>query len=759
MLGKLLKRLFKLNSFRVGLVATLVVVVSFLYGTFNFSGSFLKLLDKQWVDFILKERDPLPVHPALAIAVIDTESVDALGRWPWPRRAIAELVEALNEYEVRTMGFDVVFSEEEHLIRDDTLIPRIRRAVDTGSTTGRRVVRLLRDLDGEGDRRLARALRARDNVVLGYFFFGGGDQVSHLKETEIKRSAARIANSKIELQAGSLTRGTIPIGTVVESNIKLLHDTGMLSGYFNMQPDPEDGSVRRVHMLTEYKGDIYPSLSLQMLRNYLGVRQIQVDVTPETGVSGIHLGDTLIRTNYDGSVQVNYKGPSQTIPHISVKDIITRTVPKEDLKDKLVLIGATEVGIFDLRTTPVEVNYPGVEVHATLLENILTESYFHLDIFNDFITAIIIILLGIILSLILSKIKNIYSNILIAVFIIGYTVLHRYMVNSLLTWISYIFVVLDVVAVWLSITLYRFFVTDKDRRFIKGAFQQYLSPQVIDQLTNNPDLLKLGGERRVLTAFFSDVASFSTVSEGLDPVELVALLNEYLTQMTDIITANGGTIDKYEGDAIIAFFGAPIPYENHASRSCEVALAMQEKLADMRVQWKKEKRPELYMRIGMNTGPMVVGNMGSEKRFDYTMMGHSVNLASRLEGANKNYGTPICVSEFTYESAKGDFEFREIDLIRVVGINKPVRIYEVVARIGKLTPRQKQGYDAFAAGLAAYRQMQWDESRQHFQACQASIPADKASSAYIDRCQAYKTEPPVITKDQKWSGIFEASSK
>ena len=757
----MLKRLFSLNSFKVGLIATLVILVAFFYSSFTLEGSFLKLLDKQWVDFTLKRREVRSVDPAVVIAVVDTKSVDAYGRWPWPRKVIAQMISALNAYQVRTIGLDVVFSEPENLIRDQEIAANITQLANenlTSSAAGRRVVQLLNDADGNGDRLLARALAARDSVVLGYFFFGQKSEVAHLDQKEIQVSASYIAASNVKLRVGKFERGTIPTGAAVEPNIKALHDVVNLAGYFNIQPDIEDGIVRRVHLFTEYENEIYPALSLQSLRHYYGASNIRLQAAPEGGLLGVYLDDKFIRTNFDGSIQVNYKGPSQTIPHISVKDIIEGTVPPANLKDKLVLVGATEVGIFDLRATPVQANYPGVEIHATLIENLLTNSYFHLDILNDFISGVLILALGLLLSLLLPRMKNLYANLMVLSLLLGYSLLHRLMVNQLLSWTSYIFVLLVIFSVWISITLYRFFVTDKDRRFIRSAFQQYLSPEVIDQLSSNPDLLKLGGEERVMTAFFADVAGFSTISENMSPEELVGLLNEYLTKMTDTITENGGTVDKYEGDAIIAFFGAPIPYTDHAIRGCSVALKMQAQLAELRQKWKSEDRPELYVRIGLNSGPMVVGNMGSEKRFDYTMIGNAVNLASRLEGANKNYGSPICVSEFTYEAAKDHFEFRELDLIRVVGIQQPVHIYQVVAKTGDATPAQKEGIQSFAQGLSAYRQQKWDEAALYFNACKQQLVDDSPSDVYLQRCQEYKASPPALS-GESWDGVFVATSK
>ncbi len=761
----MLKRLFALSDIKVSLFITLGVMLTFFFNTsiFDANNSFLNLIDKKWVDFILNERDEQPVAPEVAIAVIDTKSVDLYGRWPWPRERMAQMMDALNEYGVRTVGFDIVFSEPEHN-EGSLALGRVQRLFrDLGVPDSRgvqnlreEIVKLRKNLDGDG--KLASSISKKDNVVLGYFFFGSEGEVSHLGDEEKNIGFKRLAGQEINLVRGALPRYALPPGHAPETNIGSISNNSKSHGFFNMTPDREDGTVRRVHLLYNANDSIYPSLDLRILQHFLGAKQLIVDADPEAGILGIQVGEKYIYTSNDGSIQLNYKGPSRTFPHYSIYDIIERKVPKDALKDKIVLIGPTEVGIYDLRTTPVEVAYPGVEVHATLLDNLITDSYFRLDFANDLSTIILIIVLGIGLGWVLPKMKNIYSFLLLAVLVGFYTYIHQWMVNHWLTWTSYIYVVMVMVMVWTGVTLYRFFVTDKDRRFIKGAFQQYLSPQVIEQLTENPDLLKLGGERRVLTAFFSDIQGFSTISEQMEPEDLVHLLNQYLTEMSDIITDYGGTVDKYEGDAIIAFFGAPIPFEDHAVKACYVTLEMQKRLGELREIWKSEGLPEILMRIGLNTGPMIVGNMGSQKRFDYTMMGNSVNLAARLEGANKNYKMYNCISEYTYAAAKDSIETREVDLIRVLGINAPVQIYELVARKGELNPEQQAGFKHFKQGLALYRQQDWDHAINAFKACCQNLPDDPPAKVYIQRCLTYRQSPPV-PKGQVWDGVFSATSK
>ena len=761
----MLKKFFALSGFKVALLATLFIMGLFIFNNYvSLSGSFLNLMDKKWVDFIVKEREVQPHTSEVVIATIDTKSVDKYGRWPWPREIMSKMVDAMNDhYEVATIGFDIVFSEPEHITGLEVLQNSRAQFASLTQNGNNQAGQFLKYLDDslanlDGDAKFGRSLKKKPSSVLGYFFFSAGSELEHLKEEEIIASAERISGSEVSLIQGVVPSWAVPQGQVVESNIQKIYAGGAYSGFFNMRPDSEDGTVRRVHLLMGYEENIFPSLDLQILRHYYGADNIQVIAEEDFGIAAIQVGEKVIFPNFDGSIMLNYKGGIGTFPHYSVFDIIEGLVPKEALQDKIVLIGATEVGIFDLRTTPVSVAYPGVEVHATLLDNILTDSYFQLTDINDMFSLLLILGFGLLLGITLPNLASIYGTVLAVVLVGVYMAVHRWMVMDLRTWTSAIYPALVIISVWGLVTLFRFLVTDRDKRFIKGAFQQYLSPDVINQLMDDPHMLKLGGERREMTAFFSGVQGFSTISEQLEPEELVQLLNVYLTEMSNIAMSYGATIDKYEGDAIISFVGAPMPYEDHALRACQLSLDMQAKLAEMRDGWRAEGKHELLQRIGLNSGPMVVGNMGSENRFDYTMMGNAVNLAARLEGANKNYGTFTMCSEFTYEPTKEHIEYRELDLIRVMGINTPVRIYELLGRKGDLTEELTKGVAYFAKGLELYRGQQWDEAIKYLNAVFKFIPDDPPSKEFISRSQRFKESPPV-PEGEEWDGVFTASSK
>jgi class 3 adenylate cyclase/CHASE2 domain-containing sensor protein len=426
----------------------------------------------------------------------------------------------------------------------------------------------------------------------------------------------------------------------------------------------------------------------------------------------------------------------------------------DDLHGGVFFYGLTAEGTHDLNPMPFNPRYPMVGAIANVFNTIVTD---------QFITPLavvwkfpVFIVIGLLAGFILSSRTTIRGSLFTMLFLIAYLLFAYWIFVDRRVWIDIvgptgIIVMSDAGIIW-----YKFNTAEKKRRFIKNAFEHYMNPNVVAAIAKNPDMLELGGKEMELTAFFSDVAGFTTISEQLTAPQLVELLNEYLTAMTDIILKYDGLLDKYEGDAIMAVFGAPIHYSDHASKACFVALEMQAELKRIREQWKGEGKPELHARIGINSGMMVVGNMGSKTRFDYTVMGDAVNVASRLEGVNKQYSTYIMISEFTYALCKDDVRVREIDLIRVKGKAKPVTIYEVLARsTEKLTDDLVQAVQAYEAGLQAYRQRNWKDAMSAFEQALAARPDDGPSLTYLNRCKAYVTAPPPAD----WDGVYIMTTK
>jgi adenylate cyclase len=419
----------------------------------------------------------------------------------------------------------------------------------------------------------------------------------------------------------------------------------------------------------------------------------------------------------------------------------------------MVFVGFTAPGLFDLKPTPVSSVTPGMSVHATLLANLL-----HRD-FRVRISPRLALGLALVLALAMSVTVLLVPGLWqLALLLLAYGGALAFLVfisfrNNL--WMDGVLLASSLGLSFAVSTVFSYATEGRQKRQIKQAFSHYMSDLLIQDVLKHPEKLRLGGEKRVLTVFFSDLAGFTSMSEKLTPEEVVTLLNRYLTAMTDIILASGGIIDKYEGDAIMAFWGAPLPQEDHAARGCLAALENQARLAELREEFIRTGLPPVFARIGLNTGEMIIGNLGSSQRFDFTVIGDSVNLASRLEGAGKEYGTAILISEETYRQAQAAVEVRELDLLQVKGKQLPVRIYELIAKKGGLDPGQERICELFAEGLSLYRKQEWDEAVRRFQQVLELKPEDGPAKTFIRRCQSYKGNPP----GPGWDGVYRLTTK
>jgi len=480
-----------------------------------------------------------------------------------------------------------------------------------------------------------------------------------------------------------------------------------------------------------------------------------------------------------GHYQINYKGRyntaevNRTFQHLSYYDITKNRVDPGLFQGKIFILGSAAPALFDFVTAPHEENYPGVLTHATILQNILNDDF--LVTLQERYQQIIVVMLALVCLLIGLYVKS-YIAIAIAFLMMGgygFIAFHYFEQGIYIGASKQIFTILltNIIAL-----IVQFYFETKEKRFLGNAFKQYISPELIDEMVNNEIMPTLGGSKSNITAYFTDIASFSTFSEKIgDPSKLVELLNEYLTAMTDTLLGNKGTLDKYEGDAIIAFFGAPMPLPNHAQSACDSAVDMQNKLMDLRKKWASEgdKWPkvvhDMHMRIGINSGDIVTGNMGSTMRKNYTMMGDAVNLAARLESAAKQYGAYIQISEDTQKHLdEGRFIYRSLDTIRVIGKSQPVKTFELLAKPGCENEGQlNKLVEIWEQARNAYLAMEWDKAKELFTECldyephhPDRDPGSKTtpSHVYIKRCEAYKLQPPVAP-GETWDGVFTATEK
>ncbi|HOP30461.1 MAG TPA: CHASE2 domain-containing protein [Spirochaetota bacterium] len=435
---------------------------------------------------------------------------------------------------------------------------------------------------------------------------------------------------------------------------------------------------------------------------------------------------------------------------IKAVELVIRT---EALKGKIAIIGLTATGTHDIASIPLHNEYPGVGTYHNTINTIINREFIKKP--GGIFTFILILVTAAVSGLIMQRLASRRS---LAVAIVGFFVINLlslYLFAFHNVWIEQLGLNLALIIPSIVIVSIKLVSEESQKRFIKGAFSRYIAPDVIEQIMEHPESLELGGENRRITTFFSDVAGFSTISEKLTPPELVKLLNEYLSEMTDIIISHGGTIDKYEGDAIMAFYGAPHPYVDHELRACLAAIDMKKRLRELQEHWRNIGQHELFVRMGMNTGMAVVGNMGSRMRMDYTAMGDSVNLASRLEGANKVYGTTAMISENTYNAVKEHVETRRLDFLRVVGKTEPIGIFELLGMKGSLPQKVYDALEHYNKGMDYFRERQWKRAMNAFHDALKILPDDGPSKTYVKRCEEFMKKPP----SQKWDGVYTMKSK
>jgi adenylate cyclase len=527
------------------------------------------------------------------------------------------------------------------------------------------------------------------------------------------------------------------------------------SGFFNVAVDA-DTVVRRMLLAIPYgrdpdraNWDMYASIDVQALRLYLGLTNEQTVLNyGGAGVTSIEFGPKLTVHPDDLSrMMVNYNGPVRTYPYISFADAAEKKFAPGTFKDKLVLVGASATGIGDLRATPFgAIDFPGVEIHANLIDNILNQKFLTRGGPQVLTDLAFIFLFGIPLGMWLALVQPrwmAFGLLLLIPFggIVYWAFLHGWWLNFI---VPSLFTLVPNVGL---VALYRVLIEEQEKRKVRGAFQQYVSPEVIRRVLSDPELVQ--PRKSEITVLFSDVRGFTTISEKLDAQELARLLNGYLTEMTRIIFRHQGTLDKYIGDAVMAIWGAPFTEPKHGERCCEAALSMLSRLSELQQGWVSEGLPAMEIGIGINTGIASVGNMGSSLRYGYTAMGDTVNLASRLEGLNKEYGTSILISETTRADVTNDqIIIREIDFIRVKGKNQPVTIFEILSRQAAANDG-KALVEIFGQGREAYKTRNWRAAKAAFEEVLRRWPDDGPSRVFRGRCDEYLAEEP----DTDWDGV------
>lgn len=610
--------------------------------------------------------------------------------------------------------------------------------------------------------------------------YGYGWKITELDDTA-KSAGAESTTVQLAVHEGGkpsdLRRVTKVRGDLIFPQKNFL-DVASNVGFFSADPD-SDGVMRKLPLVYRVGEMFVPSLSLSAAALHFGASPVLLaDPTFKDGLTRIGFpappaeGEKAGRiievpVEMSGALRVNYYGPAGpptgeapgTFPRVSLADVYTNTFDKELVKGKVVLVAVTAIGTFDQRVTPFSPIAPGVEIHAAAIQNMISGQAFSRPVFHLQIEIVLALLLALLLGAVMPRVSVTASVSMAVLLVLSWVALDFLVLFRKNLWFYDVPVLFQIGLSWAGITVWGYLSEGREKAQLKREFSTVLAPTVVDQLLKDPKLAGLGGMERELTVMFSDIRGFTTMSEKLSPEGLTQFLNEYLTPMTEILIQREGTLDKYMGDAIMAFWGAPIEQKDHAARAALAAVDMMEKLDELRVKWKAEGKPEIDIGIGLNSGLMRVGFMGSARMRNYTLLGDNVNLGSRLEGTNKNYGTHIIVSETTFNQAKTAVYGRWLDAVRVKGKLQPVNIYEIIGRIpasGQPPPEMRKLIEVFEAGLKHYAAQQWDDAELAFKAAVAMRPGgDPPSEIYLERVAHFRVEPP----PDAWDGVYDFKTK
>ena len=752
---KQLKSIIYINPVSITFAVICLVVTLFLFGN-----PLLDLIELKTYDLRFRSRGQLQPSTPVVMALIDEKSLDEEGRWPWSRSKIATLVNLLSQDGAKVIGFDIGFLEPD-ANSQLSIIHRFSQEIGALDIKNPKLDAFIKEHEANADNDLILAEALKNSsaaIVLGYFFHMSEDELDYrIDPSYIDQQIERISASKYplviykdkDLDVDPFIKAYAP-----ESNLEIFSKAAASSGYYSVRSD-QDGVVRWMPLIIQCGEDLFPPLSVLCVWHYLDKPQLMVRVA-RYGVEGIQLGERFIPTDENGELLVNYLGPPKTFQHISISNILRGRIAKGTFTDKIVLVGATAMGTHDLRSTPVSPLYPGIEIHATVIDNILTQNFITRPNWSKIFDLLAIISLGALTGAALPRMSALKG----LCFAIGLFALHifvaRWLFINYRAWLNMVFPLLVLSFNYTALTAYYYVTEEKERKRIKGTFRQYVAPLVIDELLKAPDRLKLGGEEKTLTVLFSDIEGFTGYSEYYTPHEMINILSDYFEKMSEKIFAFRGTLKEYVGDELMAFFGAPLEQVDHAQKACAAALAMRERLRALRLEWQAVDRPALKTRIGINSGPMLVGNLGSRYRFAYGVLGDQVNLGSRLEGLNKIYGTEILIGENTANLVKEDFILREVDSVRVVGRRQCVRVYELVAHSSSAIPKeQEQAYKDYTSGYTAYCEQRWDVALDLFKRSLEVWPNDGPSKTMAERCRIYRESPP----PDGWDCVYEPDTK
>jgi len=724
------------------LVGLAVVVVFLLNEAETYQLRFVQQMELLAYDSRLRFFMPKTLDPRVVIIDIDEKSLIAEGRWPWSRDKMATMVrQAFEKYDVAVMSFDVVFAEPDPSSGLKSLEALGKAELKDMPEYQAFLQKARVSLDYDA---LFAAEVAKHPVVLGFFLGGKNERVGTLPPATFGAAALGKEIFRHEVASG------------YSANIEVLQKSSNFAGHLYPGLD-FDGITRRVPMFARYGDGFYEAMSLATIRTYLKNAPIKLKTDTREGlgfVTQIDVDKVKIPLDEGMAALVPYRGATGVFRYVSATDLLRGTLAADELKGKILVVGTSAQGLFDLRATPVREDFPGVEIHANLISGFLDGSIKHKPFYVMGISVITLLVLGIPFAIFMPRMSALFAT--------GFMVALIAALLAFNTWQwqanNY---VLPIAAPLLMLLLlyfvnmaWGFFTEARSRRLITGLFGTYVPKELVAEMSKNPEEYSMRGESREMTVLFSDVRDFTSISEGLTPEALKDLMNTYLTSMTEEVQQRRGTIDKYIGDAIMAFWGAPLPDTDHVRHGLETALAMQSSIRKLDPEFTKRGWPHLHIGVGLNCGVMSVGDMGSKFRRAYTVLGDSVNLAARMEGLTKEYGVGILVSGNVVDTVQ-DYVYREVDMVRVKGKNQGVRIFEPIGKVGVVGDTTLQEVDKFQRAIEFYRKQRWDEAKEILKSLSYANPDVKLYKLYLDRINHFRTSPPPAT----WDGVFTFTTK
>lgn len=775
----------------IALVLTVVAVAIYALDVTGWgNGTFLSFFDTievRSLDARFRARGVRPIDDRIIIVGLDEKTLQSVGSFPIGRKYYAQAVDKISEGGARVIGFDFDFPTPEK----NSAVEALQDLEKQFAGSSPAVVDRIREIEksSDNDAILAASLKKAGNVVLGHIFLNAERAKSQDKMTseqyllvlsdhpfpQVRAEGKQAADFNLDRAWNDPKTGHEgPVMYGIEPNMRVLAESAKSYGFFNYSPD-RDGIYRHAYSLIRYHQENcanapigecqwYPSLPLEMLRVSENIKdQSMVGNISTAGMGSLEVGPYTFPTDSDGSFLINFAGPFKTYPHCSMADVIhaDNGCQPSRFAGKIVLMGPTAIGIGDLRPMPFQSSdFMGVELHANVLDNMLNadkpgRGFLKRGPFQEVIDIFFILAFGLGMGFLFARLKPLISTFSMLTALVAYLGLSYFAFSHWGMWLYIVIPAGTLVVNYGAITSFRMVFEEREKRKVRRTFERYVSPGVIRLIEQDPKkYFKTGGELKELTIMFSDIRSFTTISEKLTPDELVFLLNEYLGEMTDIVFKRWGTLDKYIGDALMAFWGSPFPQTDHASRACSAALEMSKRLEELNLKWEVEKKQPMEIGIGVNTGVVNVGNMGSSRRFAWTVMGDPVNLASRLEGQNKQYHTARIIGENTYAQVKNEFVCRDLDRIRVKGKLQPVKIYELMdfsKNAGKYQDLLARWNDA----SAAYYRQSFDEAVQKFEALLSRYPDDGPAHTFLQRSH----EKLVEVRNPSWDGVFVAKEK